>query len=593
MKYICDIRDFSSHPDAALFVQQHRRRSSATRRSPPWWRPSAALKPAYFYVKSALESGRHVVTSNKELVATHGAELLALARAHKRVLPVRGQRGRRHAHHHAHAPMPGGQRHQRDRGHRQRHHQLHAHRKWRGRTWIFDEALKLAQSLGYAETIDPVGGRGRHRRLPQDLHSGQPRLRAACSIPQNVPTRGIRDVTREGHRAGAAGRARRSSSSHGRGAGTKAGVAAGRGAHARARRKASWRAWSDVFNAVLVKGDMLGDVVFYGKGAGKLPTASAVVADVIDALQSTARRYTTACSGRTREPLRRPLRATARRLRPCYVRVRGTAPRRCSRPCSARCEMLERPRTARPGCLRCAACSKRTLAELLRKTAAAAGRARELLSAQWLTDCERGKRYDKSQRPGHQRQHGRGLRLRWASRSRLYNTRHMEECDGVDIPATRRHRSSPPAPGQPHLPHGQGGVRRVRPPAAGAAHRAGRTPSPWPGAWAAARACIVAGILGANALLGEPLTQQDMLTLAASMEGHPDNVAPAMLGGFVASVLRRGAGLLRVQKDHRARSCAFAAFIPEFQAARPRRPARPCPKGGPRRTRCTTCPARR
>ena len=40
---------------------------------------------------------------------------------------------------------------------------------------------------------------------------------------------------------------------------------------------------NDVFNAVLMQGDMLGDVVFYGKGAGKLPTASAVVADVIDA----------------------------------------------------------------------------------------------------------------------------------------------------------------------------------------------------------------------------------------------------------------------------------------------------------------------
>ncbi len=40
------------------------------------------LKPAYFYVKSALESGRHVVTSNKELVATHGYELLQLAREH-------------------------------------------------------------------------------------------------------------------------------------------------------------------------------------------------------------------------------------------------------------------------------------------------------------------------------------------------------------------------------------------------------------------------------------------------------------------------------------------------------------------------------
>ncbi|MCR5484654.1 MAG: homoserine dehydrogenase, partial [Clostridiales bacterium] len=38
----------------------------------------------------------------------------------------------------------------------------------------------------------------------------------------------------------------------------------------------------DVFNAILVKGDAIGDVVFYGRGAGKLPTASAVVADVID-----------------------------------------------------------------------------------------------------------------------------------------------------------------------------------------------------------------------------------------------------------------------------------------------------------------------
>ena len=44
----------------------------------------------------------------------------------------------------------------------------------------------------------------------------------------------------------------------------------------------------DVFNAVLMKGDMLGDVIFYGKGAGKLPTASAVVADIIDALKDGA-----------------------------------------------------------------------------------------------------------------------------------------------------------------------------------------------------------------------------------------------------------------------------------------------------------------
>jgi homoserine dehydrogenase len=39
---------------------------------------------------------------------------------------------------------------------------------------------------------------------------------------------------------------------------------------------------NDVFNAVLVTGNMLGDAMFYGKGAGKLPTASAVVSDVIE-----------------------------------------------------------------------------------------------------------------------------------------------------------------------------------------------------------------------------------------------------------------------------------------------------------------------
>lgn len=42
---------------------------------------------------------------------------------------------------------------------------------------------------------------------------------------------------------------------------------------------------NDVFNAILVHGDSLGDAIFYGRGAGKLPTASAVVADVIDGVK--------------------------------------------------------------------------------------------------------------------------------------------------------------------------------------------------------------------------------------------------------------------------------------------------------------------
>jgi threonine synthase len=51
--------------------------------------------------------------------------------------------------------------------------------------------------------------------------------------------------------------------------------------------------------------------------------------------------------------------------------------------------------------------------------------------------------------------------------------------------------------------------------------------------------CIVAGILGADALLNRRLSREEILSLATEIEGHPDNVAPCLFGGFVASY-RRG-----------------------------------------------------
>ena len=76
-------------------------------------------------------------------------------------------------------------------------------------------------------------------------------------------------------------------------------------------------------------------------------------------------------------------------------------------------------------------------------------------------------------------------------------------------------------------------------------------------------ACIVAGILGANALLGNKLTRRQMLTLATSIEGHPDNVAPAMLGGFVTSVIDEGQ-VYSVKKNIDP-ELAFAAFVQDFR----------------------------
>lgn len=51
-------------------------------------------------------------------------------------------------------------------------------------------------------------------------------------------------------------------------------------------------------------------------------------------------------------------------------------------------------------------------------------------------------------------------------------------------------------------------------------------------------AAIVAGLFGANEMLGKPLHKDELVKLATEMEGHPDNVAPALLGGLVASVMK-------------------------------------------------------
>lgn len=284
VKYICDIRDFSQHPDAQLFVNnidavlQDAEISTVVE-------TIGGTKPAYFYVKSALESGRNVVTSNKELVATYGAELLAIARSKGVCFLFEASVG-------GGTPVITPI-----------HQCLAANvvsniqgivngttnfmlTKMAHDNMSFEDALKLAQSLGYAETIDPsadVDGIDAQRKIAilASLAFGH------HVYPQNVPTRGIRSVTVQdialAARLDCAVRliAWASRSEDGR-------IACGV-EPCMVPRQNQLAGVEDVFNAVLVKGDMLGDVVFYGKGAGKLPTASAVVADVIDALKNGVR----------------------------------------------------------------------------------------------------------------------------------------------------------------------------------------------------------------------------------------------------------------------------------------------------------------
>ena len=284
VKYILDVRDFSDRPDAHLFVKN----IDVILADPEVKvvvETIGGTRFAYPYVRQALESGRSVCTSNKEMVATYGAELLALAKSHNCAFLFEASVG-------GGTPIITPM-----------HQCLAANvitevegivngttnfmlTKMARENMGFDEALKIAQQLGYAETKDPgddVDGRDACRKIAilASLVCGH------HIYPQNIPTRGIRDITVADVQAAAKLGCVIKLIAWMKllpGGGVAAGVEPCLVPH-----ENQLAGVDDVFNAVKVKGDMLGDVVFYGKGAGKLPTASAVVADVIDALKEGAK----------------------------------------------------------------------------------------------------------------------------------------------------------------------------------------------------------------------------------------------------------------------------------------------------------------
>jgi homoserine kinase len=76
-------------------------------------------------------------------------------------------------------------------------------------------------------------------------------------------------------------------------------------------------------------------------------------------------------------------------------------------------------------------------------------------------------------------------------------------------------------------------------------------------------ACIIGGLLGANELLGLPLSQDEIIDLAAVLEGHPDNSTPALTGGLVTAVLQEEK--VSYVKQEVQGELKFAAIIPDFE----------------------------
>ena len=235
------------------------------------------------YVRRALRAGKHVVTSNKELVAEYGYELLQLAQEKNLNFLFEASVG-------GGIPIL-----------RPLNSCLAANdltevygilngttnyilTKMIRENLSFDTALRQAQEKGYAEA-DPTA----------DVE-GQDTCRKICILaalafgrhvyPRQVPTEGITGIDAADIRFAAAagcrikllGRALRLEDGK---------IVAYVAPHLLAEEQ-QLAGVEDVFNGIVVRGDAIGDVMFYGRGAGKLPTASAVVADVIDATRHLA-----------------------------------------------------------------------------------------------------------------------------------------------------------------------------------------------------------------------------------------------------------------------------------------------------------------
>jgi len=76
-------------------------------------------------------------------------------------------------------------------------------------------------------------------------------------------------------------------------------------------------------------------------------------------------------------------------------------------------------------------------------------------------------------------------------------------------------------------------------------------------------ACIVAAIYGANSILGDPLPKDELINLAAALEGHPDNTTPCITGGMCFCVHENGR--VYYNRVSVGRKLLFCAFIPEFK----------------------------
>ena len=284
VKYILDIRDFPDNPFADKMIKDF----NIILNDPEIEivvETMGGVTFAYDFVKKCLLAGKSVVTSNKELVAKHGYELLTIAEEKNVNFLFEASVG-------GGIPII-----------RPITQCLAANEideiagilngttnyiltKMITEKQSFDEALAKAQELGYAEK-DPTADVDGHDACRKIC------ILSALSFgkhvyPESVHTEGIRNIKLSdvAYAASWGGVIKLIANAKKLDNGQVNVTVAPRFV----ANHSQLSSVDDVFNAVLIKGDATGEVVFYGKGAGKMPTASAVVADVIDAAKHTQKK---------------------------------------------------------------------------------------------------------------------------------------------------------------------------------------------------------------------------------------------------------------------------------------------------------------
>ena len=286
VKYFLDLRDFPDSPYSEKFIKDFNTILDDDSVKVVV-EVMGGINPAYDFVKSCLLKGKSVATSNKELVAAKGAELIKIA-------------NEKNVNFLFEASVGGGIPVLRPIAQCLAANEIteiagilngttnFILNKMIVDNMDFDAALALAQALGYAE------------KNPAADIEGHDACRKVCILaalgfgkhvyPEQVTTEGITEITLDDVESAdnfgcvikLIGRAKKLPN----------GKITASVRPTLVSRDCVLSGVNGVFNAIMVNGDQTGEIMFYGKGAGKEATASAVVADVIDCVKHlSSRKY--------------------------------------------------------------------------------------------------------------------------------------------------------------------------------------------------------------------------------------------------------------------------------------------------------------